>query len=186
MQFYHWQFELLTFVAIHHFGNRLHEDTENPQQIYIESAYMLRSVVFGCLFLIIMRTSSENSLYFLFHHIQNGYEMQLFAKCSELWKCTIFINLVKKIRTVKIPKCLAQYHTTPVILSCKIWPHSNKVSVWVEYLNTTGNIYKYIGHFCYICGWLHNNVATSLTKNHTPVAFMAPKQWLWLELVRNM
>ena len=92
----------------------------------------------------------------------------------------------KKIRTVKIPKCFAQYHTTPVILSCKIWPHSNKVSVWVEYLNTTGNINKYIGHFCYICGWLHNNVATSFTKNHTPVAFMAPKQWLWLELVRNM
>ena len=48
-------------------------------------------------------------------------------------KDTIFITLVKRIWTVKISQeFLAQYHTSPVISTCKILVNFSKVSVWGE------------------------------------------------------
>ena len=45
---------------------------------------------------------------------------------------------------VKIPAFLADSRTIPVISSCKILAHSNKESVWVEYLNRKWQDYVYI------------------------------------------
>ena len=50
-----WDF--LAVVANYCFENYLHENTENLQQIYIQSVYLLGILVFGGLFLIIKKNS---------------------------------------------------------------------------------------------------------------------------------
>ena len=125
----YWYF--LALVDIYHFRNHQHENSENQQQFYIQSAYLYGILVFGGLFLVIKKYGLRTFIYHWVSSFSNStYVKHIFLKWSKLWKDTIFITLVTKIWTVKVPGLSVQCHTTHVISSRKILAHSRKVSVW--------------------------------------------------------
>ena len=118
-------------MDIYHFGNHLHENTENQQQINIQSADVLGLLVFGGLFLILKKNSLRKLALFLVFII---FKFKLwnapFPQMIKIAKRYCFHHSGKKNLDCKNPGFLAQCHTIPAISLCKTLAHSNKVSVW--------------------------------------------------------
>ena len=116
-------YEGTRYFAIFHklfcylFGNYLHENSENQQQIYIQSAYLWGILVFGCFFLKIQKNSSRKfTLLLVFIILKFKVWNTPFPQMIEIVKGRHFQHWWK-IWMVKISEFLAEYRTIHIISS---------------------------------------------------------------------